>query len=226
MNYFYSMDFMYIFNIAIRLALSAFFGAAIGSERVKKKRPAGIKTHALVAMGSTLVMLTGEFLVIQYGSQTDVARLAAQVISGVGFLGAGTIMVTGRSQIKGLTTAAGLWFSAALGLAIGAGFYSAAIISMIMVYIITHFFAIYDNYLHRNSFLMDVYIEFSKDISVGTILKTMRGQGISIEDIEILSEVGSRSIVMLTLHLPGKWKHSDALKLIEEIDGVKHIEEV
>ncbi len=217
---------LYILSIFFRLFLSAVFGAAIGAERVKKKRPAGIKTHAFVAMGSTLVMLTGEFLVLEYGYNTDVSRLAAQVVSGVGFLGAGTIMVTGRSQIKGLTTAAGLWFSAALGIAIGAGFYSAAFISILMVYMITHFFAKYDNYLHHNSLIMDIYVEFSDETSVGAILKSLRAKGIQINEIEILNQVGNRHLVLLSIRLPEKWKHMDAVKLVEDLEGVIHIEEV
>ncbi len=226
MEQFLNFNFTYFFSIFFRIALSAVFGAVIGAERVKKKRPAGIKTHAFVAMGATLVMLTGEFLVIEGGYNTDVSRLAAQVISGVGFLGAGTIMVTGRSQIKGLTTAAGLWFSAALGIAIGAGFYSAALISIFMVYMITHVFARYDNYLHHTSLIMDLYVEFNDETSVGTILKSLRSKGITISEIEILNEVGNRHLVLLTIKLPEKWKHLDVVKLMEGLDGVIHIEEV
>ena len=225
MEQIFNQEFINLLSIFFRIALSAFFGGMIGAERVKKKRPAGIKTHAFVAMGSTLVMLTGEFLALKYQS-TDVSRLAAQVVSGVGFLGAGTIMVTGRSQIKGLTTAAGLWFSAALGIAIGAEFYSAVFISMFMVYMITHVFSKYDQYLQHHSNIMDVYVEFNDEISIGTILKNLRFKGIQISEIEILNEVSSRHLVLLTLKLPDKWKHLDALKCLEELNGIVHIEEV
>ena len=98
---------MEIANVLFRLFLAALCGAVIGSDRVVKGRPAGIKTHALVALGACVAMITGEFIVVQYGSSQDVARLAAQVISGIGFLGAGTIMETGQQQVLGITTEAG-----------------------------------------------------------------------------------------------------------------------
>lgn len=113
------------FELLIRILLSALIGGAIGAEREVSNRPAGLRTHILVSVGSTLIMLVSMFA---FGSEADPSRLAAQVVSGIGFLGAGTIIRTGN-DIKGLTTAASLWVCAGIGLAIGAGYYLGGIIT-------------------------------------------------------------------------------------------------
>ncbi|SEU08285.1 MgtC/SapB family protein [Enterocloster clostridioformis] len=116
-----------------RLALAILTGTVIGIDRGLKRRGAGIKTHSLVCLGSTLVMLTSEYMAMNFDQKADLARLGAQVISGVGFLGVGTILVTEKQRIKGLTTAAGLWTCACVGLAIGIGFVEGAIYSLIFM---------------------------------------------------------------------------------------------
>ena len=118
----------------VRLTLAVFCGGILGLERVKKRRPAGFRTYMLVCLGASLTMIISQYLASR-GQMTDVSRLGAQVINGVGFLGAGTIIVTGKQQIKGLTTAAGLWASACMGLAIGAGFYLGALIGCVAIYL-------------------------------------------------------------------------------------------
>ncbi len=110
-------------SILIRLILSALLGAVLGLERTRKLRPAGLRTYMLVCIGSCVVMLSGLYVFEQYGPGFDPARMAAQVISGIGFLGAGTIIVTSNHKVKGLTTAAGLWAAACMGIAVGLGFY-------------------------------------------------------------------------------------------------------
>ena len=225
MTYITQMDWMSIGSIFLRMGLAAIIGAAIGIDRVKKKRPAGINTHALLCMGSALVMLTGEYLVSIYGFQTDVARLAAQVVSGVGFLGAGTIMVTGRSQVKGLTTAAGLWFSATLGLAIGAGFYSGAFISTFFMFLVIRVFSIYDLYLQKRSFVMDLYLEYTNQTSIGNIFKVLKANQCQINEMEKLDDSGDRHSLMLSIRIPKHWEHNQVVGLFETHVGITHIEE-
>ena len=108
-------------SVTVRLMLSLVCGGILGVERGRKKRPAGFRTYMLVCMGAALVMITNQYIVEVYGG-SDPARMGAQVISGIGFLGAGTIIVTGRNRVKGLTTAAGLWAAACVGLSLGIGF--------------------------------------------------------------------------------------------------------
>ena len=112
-------------SIVIRILFSLVIGGILGLERGLKNRPAGLRTYILVCMGSCIVMMTNQYVYQVYGTG-DPVRMAAQVISGIGFLGAGTIIVTRRNQIKGLTTAAGLWASACIGLSIGIGLYEVA----------------------------------------------------------------------------------------------------
>ena len=115
-------------SILVRTVLSMIFGGLLGLERGRKHHPAGFRTYMLVCFGATLVMMTNQYTLRYFHTTGDPVRMGAQVISGIGFLCAGSIMVTGRHQVKGLTTAAGLWASACIGLAIGCGFYSGAII--------------------------------------------------------------------------------------------------
>ncbi len=119
----------------IRLLLAAVFGCLIGFEREQYSRPAGARTYALVCMGSALVMIISEYTYKIYGATVEPTRLGAQVISGIGFLGAGTIMKEGFT-VRGLTTAAGLWVMSCIGLAVGIGFYSGAVIATILNYFI------------------------------------------------------------------------------------------
>ena len=119
--------------IFLRLVLAMIVGMAVGIDRGLKRRGAGVKTHVLVCLGSALVMMTSEYMTHTFDSKLDIARLGAQVISGIGFLGVGTILVTGKNQIRGLTTAAGLWTCACVGLAIGIGFAEGAIYTLILM---------------------------------------------------------------------------------------------
>lgn len=123
-----------IFSLIIRTVLALLCAGVIGFDRDTHGSPAGLRTHILVCLGAMIAMSTGEFVAIQFAAG-DPQRIGAQVVSGIGFLGAGTIMVS-RGHIKGLTTAAGLWASACIGLALGTGFYEAAIVGTIAVFFV------------------------------------------------------------------------------------------
>ena len=127
----YLRDFNFV-TVAIRLILAMVFGAVIGLERGKQGRAAGMRTHILVCLGACLAAMIGFYATNVLGTSGDPLRVAAQVISGIGFLGVGTILIKGRFQITGLTTAAGLWCAAAIGLSLGAGFYEGAIITFVL----------------------------------------------------------------------------------------------
>ena len=133
-------------SVLLRLLLAMLFGGLIGMERGRKGRAAGFRTYMLVCLGAALTMLLSQYeyvmletrwapLAAEMGMRTDVARFGAQVINGIGFLGAGTIIVTGRQEVKGLTTAAGLWASACMGLAIGAGFYECVLLGFLLIFL-------------------------------------------------------------------------------------------
>lgn len=126
--------------VIIRLILSVLLSSFIGFERQIHRRTAGLRTHILVCLGSCLIMLTSLYLFDIYKNQAplDPARIAAGVITGVGFLGAGAIIIQGAG-VKGLTTAASLWVVAGIGLAVGCGFYSAAIVTTILTLAVLFF---------------------------------------------------------------------------------------
>ena len=137
---------MNMVTVMVRLTMAMLFGGLIGLERERKRRPAGFRTYMLVCLGAALTMLLSQYesymvthdwaeLAAEIGIRTDVSRFGAQVINGIGFLGAGTIIVTGRQEVKGLTTAAGLWASACMGLAIGAGFYECVILGFLLIFL-------------------------------------------------------------------------------------------
>lgn len=147
-----------IVSVSVRLVLAVIFGGIIGLERGANNHAAGFRTHILVCVGAALVMVTNEYI-CQFNELADPARLGAQVITGVGFLGAGTIMVTGRNKVKGLTTAAGLWASACLGLAIGIGFYEGALVAVILIYIALALLPKVEEFFFKFSRSLDLYIE-------------------------------------------------------------------
>ena len=140
-------------DILIRLLCAMVVGTVIGMEREYTHRPAGLRTHILVSLGACAVMITGQLIFAQYrpyGSTSDPARLAAQVISGVGFLGAGTIMREGVN-VKGLTTAASLWAVACLGIAAGGGYFEVALLGMVLMLITLTLLEFIQNLLLKGS---------------------------------------------------------------------------
>ena len=153
-------------TVIIRLTLAMVVGSIIGLERGKQGRAAGMRTHILVCLGATLASMIGVFASVELGFGNDPLRVAAQVISGIGFLGVGTILVKGRFQITGLTTAAGLWTVAAIGLALGVGFYSAAIVAFVLSVLtvsIIHRLEYTINKKHRR---FGIYVEIKSDKDV------------------------------------------------------------
>lgn len=172
----------------IRLLISALLGGLIGMEREVSNRPAGLRTHILVSVGSTLIMLVSVDGFRSLGDGTisgDPARLAAQVISGIGFLGAGTIMRTGNS-IKGLTTAASLWVCAGIGLAIGVGYYLGAIVTVGIVLIVLKKLGIFEKRLSKKQYKTIEVVVTNKPGIIGQIGTLFGKYSISIKDIDIL----------------------------------------
>jgi putative Mg2+ transporter-C (MgtC) family protein len=144
-------------------------GMVIGTEREYTNRPAGMRTHILVALGAASVMITGQMIFLQYsalGATPDPSRLSAQVITGVGFLGAGTILREG-TNVKGLTTAASLWAVACLGIAAGAGYYAIALAGMVFIFITLTFFEAIQDKLVGPGMSLQKYILETDDIAAG-----------------------------------------------------------
>ena len=214
--------------VFLRIFASVLIGGLIGLERGLKNRPAGLRTYMVVCLGACLVMLTNQYVCQVYGAG-DPVRMGAQVVSGIGFLGAGTILVTRRNQIKGLTTAAGLWTAAGVGLAIGVGFYEAAVAGALAEFVVMTLLQRLDNSMHRKAKILEVYIELSKDCSLGDFLREVRSRGIDVRDVQreqdADNEEGTRAYFS-TLKLQKRQNHLDVIDDIRTIPGVAYLEEL
>lgn len=218
-----------IISVVIKLSLATLFGGIIGIERGKKNRPAGFRTHILVCIGSTLAMTTNQYIVEVMGGIGDPSRLGAQVISGVGFLGAGTILVTSKQQVKGLTTAAGLWASACMGLAIGIGFYEGAITGCIFISGVMTILNKIDNLVLGKSKIIDLYIEVEGMNNFKVFLDYLKDHQIKVtylerNKIEYIKE-GMMGF-FITLRQQDRKEHAEIISLISGIQGVDFVEEI
>lgn len=213
---------------AIRLLLALICGGILGIERGRKKRPAGFRTYMLVCLGAALVMMTNEYICEVYGTG-DPARMGSQVISGIGFLGAGTIIVTGHNRVKGLTTAAGLWAAACIGLAIGIGFYSGAIMGTIMIFIAMAALHNVDERVTASAKFLNLYIEFNETTDIKNIIIYAKENNMRITDIEIDrsgSDKETGTAVILTIRLGKKQLRSTIIQTMNAVEGVKYVEEI
>ena len=214
--------------IVTRILAALAIGGILGIERGRKNRPAGLRTYMLVCVGSCLIMLTNQY-VVQSGGAGDPVRLGAQVVSGIGFLGAGTIVVTKHNQIKGLTTAAGLWASAGIGLALGIGFYEGALVAGAAIYLILTALQRWDDKMHQNAKVMELYIEQAEDHNMSSLIRQIRNLDVEIDDLradgEGAIEDGARALVV-TLSLKKKRNHPLMIKDIKKMDGVLYVEEL
>lgn len=212
-----------IYSIVLRLVLALLFGGLIGLERGAERHPAGFRTHILVCVGAALAMITNQYMVDIWPAQVDPSRIGAQVITGVGFLGAGTIILTGQNKIKGLTTAAGLWASACIGLAVGIGFYSGALIGTILIYISLELLPCIEAAVYRRAGNLALYIEVTDRTVFKTVMESLKEQDITIEDMDfsrgsILTQQGIG--FSARLRLPRKVTADSVIYSLNRIDGV------
>ena len=213
--------------VALRIAAAVILGGILGLERGLKHRPAGLRTYMLVCVGSCLIMLTNQYI-FQTSATGDPVRMGAQVVSGIGFLGAGTIIVTRRNQIKGLTTAAGLWSAAGVGLALGIGFYEAALAGAVAVFFVMTMLQRMDNRMHRMSRQVELYFELSDKMTLGDFLREVRDRGYTISEIqrENQSDREDRRAYVAILRSPQRRHHMDIMEQIQGIKGLICLEEL
>lgn len=215
-------------SIFFRLLLALLCGGIIGLERGSKRRAAGFRTYMLVCVGAALVMMTNQYIVIHFGA-SDPARLGAQVVSGIGFLGAGTIIVTRQHQVIGLTTAAGLWASACMGLAIGIGFYEGAILGSAFIFIIITLMNRIDNKLHANSRSMELYLELVDGSRLSDFLAFTHEHAIYVAHVELSKpkfDEAKHFAAIISLQLPKRHPHVEIIDQFQELDCVEYVEEL
>jgi len=174
-----------IVSMILRLALAFLCGGMIGMERGKRGRAAGLRTHILVCLGAAMTVMTGLFAVQTLKVNSDPLRIGAQVISGIGFLGVGTILITGNTHVKGLTTAAGLWTTAAIGLAIGIGYYEAAIICTAICVLTIVYLSRFENVVVGKNRNIELYIEIKDVNKANEVVDIITSKGNKISRLEI-----------------------------------------
>ncbi len=229
---------MSFWEVLVRLLIATFCGGIIGIERGKKNRPAGFRTYILVCVGASLTMILSSYMAVMSAlwSQTspelistDVSRFGAQVINGIGFLGAGTIIITGNQQVKGMTTAAGLWASACMGLAIGAGFYTGAVVGCVLIIATTALFSKLESFILSRSRNINLYVEFAGTDDLTKVMECLKAREVRVYDVEFIKAKNSDSknpAAVFSLQLPKKASHAALVTAIASIEAVRTIEEL
>lgn len=216
-------------SVSVRMLLAVICGGIIGIEREYKRRPAGFRTHILICLGAAMTTLTSQYFYLCLEQYTDMARLGAQVVAGIGFIGAGTIIVTRRQRVKGLTTAAGLWAAAIIGLTLGGGFYEGGLFATILILIAELVFSRIEYRVLRNAPEINLYIEYTSNDSLETLLRLLRELELKILNMGIIhskSDDDHNACAILNLRLPKGAEADDIMNRILSSRGVVSIREL
>ena len=221
---------MNMLAITARLVLAVLCGGVIGLEREVRRRSAGFRTHILICMGSAITILTNLYLYQVMHLYTDISRMGAQVIAGVSFVGAGTIIVTRSNRVKGLTTAAGLWTASIIGLACGAGYAECAIFSTLMVMLAELVLIRIEYRFVKRSREINLYVEYSLPSTVQRLVRVLRTENIPMNDMEVnrMSEANGsyRYSAILTILLTRQDLEQKIIQKFEQTDGVLAVEKL
>lgn len=215
-------------SVFLRLSLAFLVGILIGAEREYKNKGAGMKTHVLVCVGSAVAMLVSEYIFHQFPSaRADMARIGAQVISGVGFLGVGTIIITGKNEVQGLTTAAGLWVCACIGLLAGAGYVEGTIIALGFVMFTYIVINPVDHWLRVNARIFSVYVEFENKQGVKYLLKKLHTWNCDYSNFQIVKAEEGRfgGAATFTVELERGMRKQPFIDALQALEFVSFVEE-
>lgn len=215
--------------VLLRMVLAVVCGGVIGMEREYKRRPAGFRTHILVCLGAAMTMLTSQYLSLYMHYYTDMTRLGAQVVAGIGFVGAGTIIVTRRQSVKGLTTAAGLWATAIVGLCIGSGFYEGALLTTGLILTAELAFAKVEHRVMRRAPEINLYIKYEEKACLQTVLNLCQEWNVKVLNMDVSppkDETSHQASVLFTLRLNRKTKVEQLVKSVGDTKGVLMVEEI
>lgn len=228
-----------LWSMMLRVFLAMLMGGVIGLDREKKGSPAGFRTYMLVAMGAAATAILSQYLDLMLSTQwaedlaavgrrTDVVRLGARVISGVGFIGTGTIMVTARHEVKGLTTASCLWASACMGLAIGAGFYECMVIGFILILLSIQVLPHLERWIVERARNMNIFVETDSAEHLSLIISTMKDAGLTLYEMEIDRGDGGAGSLRgnISVRLGPHQQHTQVLASLSTLEGVLAVEEV
>lgn len=214
--------------LTLRLLLACILGGIIGYERENVHRPAGFRTHILVCVGAALVMVTSEFIFRQYKgiASVDPTRLGAQVISGIGFLGAGTIIREGFN-VKGLTTAASLWAVSCVGIAAGIGYYEGAVATTLIIYFTLIFLKKLEvSFLKKNKYKTVYVVSDNIQGQIGTISSIFDSNNVSISNIQFINSEEEKNLaVKILAKFPSDPVEINIVKELQKIPGIQKVYE-
>ncbi|MBO7703394.1 MAG: MgtC/SapB family protein [Solobacterium sp.] len=215
-------------SVTFRLLLSFACGTVIGLERSYKNKPAGFRTHTLVCLAACIASITGLYLYMVEGMPTDISRIGAQVISGLGFIGAGTIIVTKDNRVKGLTTAAGMWTAGIIGLAIGATFYEGGIAATIMVLLIETVMDRIRKSIRRTT-TFRIALTYYNRTDLDVVLRYCKNIGLAITNLQVTgTNNGNHKIYSALVELKTSMDidHTELVQKIDDMPGVVSTEEI
>lgn len=208
-----------MWTVLVRLLTAVAVGGVIGMERSAKNRPAGFRTHILVCMGAAVASMTALYILLELKLPTDVSRLAAQVISGLGFIGAGTIVITKNMTIRGLTTAAGLWTTGIIGLAIGAGYYELGVIAAILVLIAETVFHVLGRRIRHNP-EYSIEIHYNEKTSLDQVLRYCKDNRMAIVNLKIQALEGKDTLYAAEVRVRGAVQPEPLTEHIAAMQGI------
>ena len=216
-------------SVTVRMVLAVICGGVIGVEREYKRRSAGFRTHILICLGAAMTTLTSQYLCLYMNYFTDMGRLGAQVVAGIGFIGAGTIIVTRGQRVKGLTTAAVVWTAAIIGLALGFGFYEGGLFATFAVLVAELVFSKWEYHLMESAPEINVYMEYTDKNCLEKVLKVYREHDVKVLDMEITRANGSEhhnACAIFSLRLNKKIRIEKLMVDINATEGVVSVEEL
>jgi len=217
-------------SVLVRMLLAVVCGGIIGLEREHKRRPAGFRTHILICLGAALTTMTSQYLALEMHYYTDMARLGAQVIAGIGFIGAGTIIITRRRRVKGLTTAAGLWTAAIVGLAVGAGFYEAAAYTTLLVLLAETVFSRLEYSVMKHVRDICLFVEYVGNEPLDNVICLLRNVNATITDLEITrpssGDKEDHFCAVISMQIGSKGQVEKLVNDISTLDGIVSVEEM
>lgn len=220
---------MTLLGVAVRMISAVICGGMVGLEREFKRRPAGFRTHILICLGASVTILTNLYLYQVLNLYTDISRMGAQAIAGIGFIGAGTIIVTKRRRVKGLTTAAGLWAISAIGLVCGAGYLELAYFSTAMILVAEMLLVRLEYRFARKVEDVNLYIEYRHSVCIEQIMHALKEHKIPVLNLEItrITE-GEEHRYCAIIEVEARKEELDGsvMASLNAIDDVTNIEEL
>lgn len=214
-------------NILVRMIVSLIIGIVIGIDRGAKRRGGGARTTITVCLGATMVMLLEQYLEELYPERLDISRIAAQVISGVGFLGAGSILVSGH-QIKGLTSAASIWTCACIGLAVGIGFVDGAVLLTVIWLVGVHMVPYIEERIYKYSRYMTLYVEVEDGKAITNVSRLLKENDCFVDSLYVdkPKAKGQHFQIVVTLRIQRKMNREEFLRSLQRLKGVMSVDEV